>query len=345
MIDNKLERESQYIRTQSVTVLSEQTYQSALNRNLVQGEIPTNPADLTLSSGPVLTLPDTEPSFQFVSEVKQDAKTQIISDDKEHTYEYVRTLVKQGKILELSYLEQSDATWKSYLFNLPKGTMKFLLNAQLDTLPTKANLKQWGKRTSENCFCGKKQTLNHILNCCKRALDDGRYTFRHDSILAYISNCLDREKFVVYVDIEGSKTAAGGTMPPEAAVTNLKPDIVILDRKTKTLSIFELTVPNESRIEVSHNLKAEKYQHFLTDVTQFKPFVIPFEIGSVSGHISLENKPRIAKIHKFCKPNIKLKNFMQNISAISVLSSYYIFNCRNTELWDTPNFIPAPFKQ
>ena len=134
-------------------------------------------------------------------------------------------------------------------------------------------------------------------------------------------------------------------MPPEAAVTNLKPDLVILDRKTRTLSIFELTVPNESRIEVSHNLKAEKYQHFLADVTQFKPFVIPFEIGSVSGHISLENKPRIAKIHKFCKPNIKLKNFMQNISAISVLSSYYIFNCRNTELWDTPNFIPAPFKQ
>ena len=111
------------------------------------------------------------------------------------------------------------------------------------------------------------------------------------------------------------------------------------------MSIFELTVPNESRIEISHNLKAEKYQHFLTDVTQFKPFVIPFEIGSVSGHMVLKNKPRIAKIQRFCKPDIKLKICLQNIFAISILTSYYIFNCRNTELWETPNLIPAQFKQ
>ena len=85
VIDNKFERESQYIRTQSVTVVSKQTYQSAKKHYLEQGEIPTNPADLTLSSGPMLTLPDTTPSYQFVSEVIQDAKTKIISDDKEHT--------------------------------------------------------------------------------------------------------------------------------------------------------------------------------------------------------------------------------------------------------------------
>ena len=43
-------------------------------------------------------------------------------------------------------------------------------------------------------------------------------------MLPYISNCLDRDKFEVYVDIKGSKTAAGWHMPLEAAVTNLKHD-------------------------------------------------------------------------------------------------------------------------
>ena len=39
-LDNRLARESQFVRKQSVTVQSEQIYQRALGRNTVQGEIP-----------------------------------------------------------------------------------------------------------------------------------------------------------------------------------------------------------------------------------------------------------------------------------------------------------------
>ena len=92
VIDNRLERESQYVLTKSVTVISEQTYQSARNCNMVQGEIPTHPSDIVISTEPVLTPPSTEPSHTL--------------EDKEATYNHVRTLVKQGKILELTYLEQ-----------------------------------------------------------------------------------------------------------------------------------------------------------------------------------------------------------------------------------------------
>ena len=53
--------------------------------------------------------------------------------------EHVQKLVKQGKFLELSKLEHNDATWKSFIYNLPKGTMKWLLNSSIDTLPTKVN--------------------------------------------------------------------------------------------------------------------------------------------------------------------------------------------------------------
>ena len=174
--------------------------------------------------------------------------------------------MKQGKFLELSKCEQNDATWQGYIYNLPRGTMKWLLNASIDTLPTKVNLKQWGKVTSDKCFCGQRQTLNHILNCCVVSLTQGRYIYRHDSILHHIQKCLDTNKFICYTDIAGHQTQDGGTVPPDVLVTTLKPDIVIIDKKSKTLDIFELTVPGETRIQIAHNLKYEKYQHFTTDV-------------------------------------------------------------------------------
>ena len=49
------------------------------------------------------------------------------------------------------HLEKSYMIWKSYMFNLKKGTLKFLLNSCLDTLPTKSNLLQWGKSASDLC--------------------------------------------------------------------------------------------------------------------------------------------------------------------------------------------------
>ena len=159
---------------------------------------------------------------------------------------HVRSLVKQGRFLELTEVQKNDTTWQSFIFNLPRGCMKFILNSAIDTLPTKVNLKQWGKSSSDKCFCGKRQTLNHILSCCKPSLNQGRYTYRHDNILTYISKCLDKSKYQIYVDIEGHQTPAGGTLPPSVIVTTLKPDIVIVDKKAKTASIFELTVPSEA---------------------------------------------------------------------------------------------------
>ena len=220
---------------------------------------------------------------------------------------------------------------------------KNFLNSSIDTLPTKVNLKLWGKVNNDKCFCGQRQTLNHILNCCIVSLNQGRYTYRHDSILHYIQQCLDTTKYRIYVDIEGHQTQDGGTIPPETMITTLKPDLVIINERAKILEIFELTVPGESRISTAHNLKLEKYQHFSTDITRYKVTVTPFEIGSNTGYISRANKESISKIHKYCKREIKLKNFKNNISAIAVLGSYYIFNNRNIESWHTPsNYIYAP---
>ena len=121
---------------------------------------------------------------------------------------HIKTIIKQGRFLELTQMEQTDATWKSYFYNLPKGTMKFVLNAFIDNLPTKANLTQWGKRTNVKSRCGVKQTLNRVLNCCGLSLQEGRFTHRHDGVLKYIASCLDTEKYTCFVDIPGQQHPA-----------------------------------------------------------------------------------------------------------------------------------------
>ena len=122
-------------------------------------------------------------------------------------YNLPKGTMMQGKFLELTYLERTDATWNSFIYNVPKETMKFVLNSSINTLPTKSNLCLWGKRTNDKCRCGVKETLNHLLNCCQLALNEGRFTYRHDSVLNnYIASCLDKDKFSCFVDIPGHQT-------------------------------------------------------------------------------------------------------------------------------------------
>ena len=74
--------------------------------------------------------------------------------------EKVKSLAVQGKILELAAAESTDFTWKSFVYDLRKGTLKFLANAHIDTLPTAANLKRWKKSSSEV------QTVQGAANHC-----------------------------------------------------------------------------------------------------------------------------------------------------------------------------------
>ena len=83
--------------------------------------------------------------------------------------------------------------------------------------------------------------------------------------------------------------------------------------------------------------------HFKSDIKTHTVKVTPFEIESHTGYISHENKKSIHLLHKFCDKSITLKKFTQNISAVTVLSSYFIFNCRNQETWESPEPVPGTF--
>ena len=55
-----------------------------------------------------------------------------------------------------------------------------------------------------------------------------------------------------------------------------------------------------------------------------------------------ENRDRLRKIHKFTDKSKTLKKFIQDISYIAILSTYYIYIARNEPAWSDPPFITPP---
>ena len=112
---------------------------------------------------------------QLEKEIKEQIKTSLLVENQEKWISHVKSLVQQGHFLSLASAEHQDVIWKSYMYNLKRGTLKFLLNASLDTLPTAANLLKWNKSSSDQCkLCKARETTLHILNNCPISLNNGK---------------------------------------------------------------------------------------------------------------------------------------------------------------------------
>ena len=275
--------------------------------------------------------------------MKASVKKKVFSDSLELQKNHLDTLLKQGDYLKFAEQEKVDPNWKSVIYNLPKGTMKFLLNSFTNTLPTGDNLKLWGKNFSDKChLCKNRESTVHCLNGCKVALEQQRYTWRHNNIVNYIVNSVDSTKLKVYSDLPGYQTSNGGSLPPSMTVTTLKPDIVIVDEHNKKAVIYELTVPFEKNIDKQHTYKSDKYAHFETDIKQYNTKVIAFKIGSRGG-LSSENSTRLGDMHKhFINNHIKKKHFVNNVKSLAIMSSYYIFTARKHMTWEHTAYITPP---
>ena len=105
-------------------------------------------------------------------------------------------------------LEQQCLLWRRLMYGLPEKQLSFLLRAGCDTLPTLMNLARWNIIVSLVCsLCHSHQpTSNNILTGCSTALDQGRYTWCHDSVLQVFVQGLQRDLlscYKLYADLPG----------------------------------------------------------------------------------------------------------------------------------------------
>ena len=71
--------------------------------------------------------------------------------------------------------------------------LRFALQATTDTAPAATNLHRWGNQEIDTAckLCGRPATLGHTLNACSSALLQGRYTWRHNSVLSALKHSIE----------------------------------------------------------------------------------------------------------------------------------------------------------
>ena len=198
------------------------------------------------------------------------------------------------------------------------------------------------KRVSNRCpFCDNVQTLLHVLSNCSISLDQGRYTWRHNSVLNSIIHIIRPAlgpSFELFSDLPGFEAPHGGTIPPHILVTNLRPDLFIVSESLQRVILIELTCPWDSNVQRSHAYKQEKYAPLVADLSQrFTVFHFSIEV-TVRGQISKENQNRIrALIFRCCDNPGKLAGRVVKCSSkAALLSTYSIFCARMEPSWSSP---------
>ena len=147
------------------------------------------------------------------------------------------------------------------------------------------------------------------------------------------------EDIEIFSDLPG-QDLNGGTIPPDIITTQLRPDLVILNRSQKTIYLLELTCCFESNIEAANLRKTSKYQALKSDLEErgYTCHLLPFEIGS-RGHISRSNKSNLMNTFMSNKLKPNIFKCIKAMSKISLLCSFSIFHAYTQPTWSDPPFL------
>jgi hypothetical protein len=85
-----------------------------------------------------------------------------------------------------------DLSWANLIYGPGPHIIAFVLNAQINSLRTPDMLHLWYDIPSASCpLCDAELcTTHHVLANCTKSLQDGRYAWRHDSVLVNIEHAL-----------------------------------------------------------------------------------------------------------------------------------------------------------
>ena len=189
---------------------------------------------------------------------------------------------------------KNDLSW-TFVLDTPPNLLSFCLASTYDVLPSPSNLKRWRICAEASCFlCGKEVcTSSHVLGACQISLSQGRFTFRHNSVLNSLVDalnifikelpklpvkCINKVSFVkagvcktrtkskptgiLHLSNDWKVVADlsdGYMFPGHIAVSALRPAIVIYSNTLKRVIIVELTCPCEENMESWHSTKLLKY--------------------------------------------------------------------------------------
>lgn len=221
-------------------------------------------------------------------------------------------------------------TWSRVVENLPRNLYNFCLRYLTNSLPNATNTFRWRTSTSSRCsLCQSQETLQHVVSGCKSALEEGRYTWRHDSVLLAIAKMLTSSKEnKVYCDTKNTPFAK----PDVISGSELRPDLFV-QRNGKLLAL-ELSTGFESNIAVNEKRKADKYDNLLKELSKIYESVsfINLSLGAL-GIAGKESRNLRKLLIDFGLSEQEESYLRKKISAICIRATYFIF-CRRGKTWN-----------
>ena len=280
-----------------------------------------------------------------MTKFKMQAKKVVQEKVLEASQEQARKMVLQGEFARLLEEQQSNVDWQSTMYSLPRGVLAFAARSTSNSLPSPDNLARWKKIVSPRCpLCDKVPcTLFHLLSNCSTSLQQGRYDYRHDSILNYLYSIMRkmrREQVEVYCDLMGSRVN-GVTIPPDILTTSSKPDLVLVDRSANPIRVdlVELTVPWDSGAEGARLRKEVRYASLVEDIREkgLQCHHTTLEIGA-RGLINPRNRGNISWLCSLARER-KIKRVTSNLSKLALLGSYCIWVARRSQDWTSGSLL------
>ena len=180
-------------------------------------------------------------------DVYKNTKEVLKAIQNEHEDRLKNHLVSQGSffsnIVETSF-SSVNCIWSLAQGNLPRNICNSSIRYVNNSLPNRTNLTTWGISPTSDCsFCLQPESLLHVAGCTKY-LDEGRYTWCHDSILHFLAGSFQSIKnSSLYMDIPGFISLCALTGD------SIHPDVLLVTLD-KCFYILELTVAFESNLEL-----------------------------------------------------------------------------------------------
>ena len=163
------------------------------------------------------------------------------------------------------------------------------------------------------------------------SLADGRYTWRHNSVLQVVANSLTRFCSNLFVDLPSFASPCIITGEQE------RPDIVIVQQKA--VMLLELTIGFETNMELNSTRKREKYKALVDRLKKSYDDVVYANISmGACGFIEKDSKKFLDIMTKLKIPETEIQYLTKSIINVCIRTSYFIF-CRRNKEWTKPELL------
>jgi hypothetical protein len=150
----------------------------------------------------------------------------------------------------------------------------------------------------------------------------------------------------LYCDLDGLQAPGGGLIPADVMVQAQRPDLVIVDRSLhggRRIALVELTCPWDTDAKRAEERKTARYADLRKEPSnQGRDCSLYLIKVGARGHIVKSVKDRLRSLFRAWVPaghKSGIRQLIKDVSRISLVSSFAIFQARNVPVWFSPHLV------